>query len=50
MYRTYLKTCLNKDKLKEINRNSPKNTKYCNGLSTVGYQCTKINFKYKIDF
>jgi hypothetical protein len=32
MYRDYLKTSLTTDKLKEINRNSAENTKYCNGL------------------
>lgn len=35
MYRTYLKTSLNKDKLKEINRNAAKNTKYCNGIVKI---------------
>uniref|UniRef100_A0A6C0E2Q9 Uncharacterized protein n=1 Tax=viral metagenome TaxID=1070528 RepID=A0A6C0E2Q9_9ZZZZ len=32
MYRDYLKTSLTTNKLKEINRNSPENTKYCNGI------------------
>jgi len=32
MYRDYLNTSLTTDKLKEINRNSAENTKYCNGI------------------
>ena len=32
MYRRYLKSSLETGKLKEINRNSPKNIKYCNGI------------------
>ena len=32
MYRDYLNISLTTDKLKEINRNSPENTKYCNGI------------------
>jgi len=30
MYRNYIKTSLEIDKLKEINRNAPENVKYCN--------------------
>jgi hypothetical protein len=32
MYRRYLKSSLETGKLKEINRNSPENIKYCNGI------------------
>jgi hypothetical protein len=50
MYRNYINTCLDVDKLKEINRNSPANTKYCNFLcqdfrdsKTVGKQRSYCN-------
>ena len=32
MYRNYIETCLDLDKLKEVNRNAPENVKYCNFL------------------
>ena len=30
MYRNYIETSLDIDKLKEVNRNAPKDVKYCN--------------------
>lgn len=32
MYRNFLKKTLNRDQLKEINRNAPENVKFCNGI------------------